>query len=260
MKPKLERKVTIVQKASAGDDGTGSFEGYGSTFGHVDSYGDRIMPGAYADTIENFLKRGASLLSHDWASLPIGTITEAKEDSIGLWLLSHYHSIQSAQDARTVAKERIDRGANVGLSIGYMATDWKYVREEGADWPIRELLAIELFEISQVLVPADSYAGVNGVKSGIPFVDEAEELVTSAESFVKRSQAIHALRAKDGRDVSTASKERIQKVAESLSRLTEELTGFDFTTPVQDSSTIGERVQGMKMRSMRVQHLLRSTT
>jgi HK97 family phage prohead protease len=201
MKPKLERKVTIVQKASAGDDGTGSFEGYGSTFGHVDSYGDRIMPGAYADTIENFLKRGASLLSHDWASLPIGTITEAKEDSIGLWLLSHYHSIQSAQDARTVAKERIDRGANVGLSI-----------------------------------------------------------VTSAESFVKRSQAIHALRAKDGRDVSTASKERIQKVAESLSKLTEELTGFDFTTPVQDSSTIGERVQGMKMRSMRVQHLLRSTT
>lgn len=260
MKPKLERKVTIVQKATAGDDGTGSFEGYGSTFGHVDAYNDRILPGAYEDTIPDFLKRGASLLSHDWANLPIGTITEAKEDAIGLWLLSHYHSIQSAQDARTVAKERIDRGANVGLSIGYLARDWKYVREDGSDWPIRDLLKIDLFEISQVLVPADSYAGMNGVKSGIPFVDEAEELVTSVESFVKRTQAIHALRAKDGRDVSTASKDRVKEVATKLSDLMEELTAFERTAPVQASSPIGDKVRAMKMRSMRAQHLLRSGT
>jgi uncharacterized protein len=258
MKQKLERKIAIVTKATAGDEGTGSFEGYGSTFGHVDSYGDRIVEGAYKDTIPDFLKRGGSLLSHDWMSLPIGTITEAKEDAIGLYLVSHYHSIQSAQDARTVAKERIDRGANVGLSIGYLARDWKYVREDGSDWPIRELLAIDLFEISQVLVPADSFAGMTGVKSGIPFVDEAEELVTSVESFVKRTQAIHALRAKDGRDVSTASKDRVQEVAEKLALLNEELTAFGKTPPVQDSSTIGEKVQAMKMRSMRVQHLLRS--
>src|SRR4051812_624958 len=118
MKPKLERKTLVMVQAKASDEDTGYFEGYASTFGHVDSYGDRIMAGAYADTIPDFIRRGASLLSHDWNNLPIGTITEAKEDTIGLWLRSSYHSIQSAQDARTVAKERLDRGANVGLSIG----------------------------------------------------------------------------------------------------------------------------------------------
>lgn len=257
MKPKLERKLHAVTEVKLSEAEAGGFEGYASTFGHVDSYGDRIMPGAYEKTIPDFLKNGASLLSHDWGSLPIGMITEAKEDTIGLWVVSKYHTTMASQDARTVAKERIDRGANVGLSIGYLARDWKYVREEGADWPIRELLAIDLFEISQVLVPADSYAGMNGVKSGIPFVDEAEELVTSVESFVKRTQAIHALRAKDGRDVSTASKDRVKEVAEKLTQLTEELTAFERTMPVQDSSTIGEKVMAMKMRSMRVQHLLR---
>ena len=257
MKPKMERKIVAWQQAKDTGEGAGSFEGYGSVFGHIDSYGDRIIPGAYKDTISDFLQRGASLLSHDWNNLPIGTIANAHEDTIGLYVRSDYHSTQAAQDARIVAKERLERGANVGLSIGYMAREWKYVEEDGQDWPVRELIKIDLFELSQVLIPADSYAGMTGVKSGLPFSDEAEALVSSAEAIIERTKAIQSLRAKDGRAFSPTSGESLRTLAAKLVELSETCTVL-LAVPTKVSDADQEaKLRQMRMRSLQLQHSLR---
>jgi hypothetical protein len=64
-------------KATGDDDGT--FSGYGSTFGNVDSYGDTVAPGAFRKTIAD-AKNGNEpwpvMLSQHSQTTPIGNWTD----------------------------------------------------------------------------------------------------------------------------------------------------------------------------------------
>jgi HK97 family phage prohead protease len=78
-----------IKVAGAEDDGT--FFGYGSTFGNVDTYGDTVAKGAFAKTIAD-CKSGATpwpamLSQHGGADqTPIGIWTGMSEDDRGLKL------------------------------------------------------------------------------------------------------------------------------------------------------------------------------
>src|SRR4051812_35365834 len=62
----LERKVLPLVGGKVNDTGPGSFSGYGSLFGELDSQGDRVMRGTYAATLPQFLERGFIAWGHDW--------------------------------------------------------------------------------------------------------------------------------------------------------------------------------------------------
>nr|WP_314095185.1 HK97 family phage prohead protease [uncultured Shinella sp.] len=40
------------------DSVTGEFKGYGAVFGNIDSHGDVIMPGAFAETLAEWASKG----------------------------------------------------------------------------------------------------------------------------------------------------------------------------------------------------------
>ena len=70
-----------------------TFDGYGAVFGNVDSYGDVIQPGAFAESLAQSAKSGvwpAMLLQHGgWGMgaedmTPIGIWTSLSEDGVGL--------------------------------------------------------------------------------------------------------------------------------------------------------------------------------
>jgi uncharacterized protein len=48
---KIERQLLNLKSARIKADDPGRFSGYASVFGGVDSYGDTIAPGAFADTL-----------------------------------------------------------------------------------------------------------------------------------------------------------------------------------------------------------------
>src|SRR5688500_16147771 len=50
-----------------------------AVFGNVDSWGDRIIPGAFAKTIQEGRSRVKHLWNHDFSNPPIASITELKE-------------------------------------------------------------------------------------------------------------------------------------------------------------------------------------
>lgn len=190
------------------DAGNGSFSGYGSVFGNVDSYGDSVVRGAYAETIPTFLRDGFVAVGHDWHTTPVAYPTAASEDDYGLFFTAAFHSTDEAQAARRVMRERIEAGKSVGLSIGYRvkcSTD----RDDG----IRDLEKIDLFEISIVTVPANRAAVVTGAKSdplgGLTFAEHSTATLAAVEEFVARCIAIGGLRAKEGRVLSTATRARI---------------------------------------------------
>src|SRR5215216_287584 len=95
------------------DEGAGVLAGYASVFNNVDNQGERVKPGAFIKSLPDFLRDGFVALSHDWSSLPIGTPIEAREDDHGLYVKAAFHSTPTAQEARKVIMERLERGNSV---------------------------------------------------------------------------------------------------------------------------------------------------
>lgn len=136
----------------------GDFEGYGSVFGNVDSYGEKVMPGAFGESLARHKREGTKplmLWQHDsWQ--PIGIWEDLAEDGKGLWgkgkLLG---GVRAADEALILLKA----GAIQGLSIGYREV------ETEPDGNIRLLKKLDLLEISIVSFPANRRARIDAVKS-----------------------------------------------------------------------------------------------
>lgn len=166
----MERKLLGLDlvEVKFDDAGAGTFEGYASVFGGVDSYGDTILPGAYKKTLKK-RERPIRMRWNHWGPV-IGKWLEIGEDEKGLKVkgeLTPGHSV--AADVYASLKH----GAIDGMSIGYRPVQ---IRELGDGK--RELKEIELVEISVVEEPADLAARVGGVKSVIAECNTLKDVET----------------------------------------------------------------------------------
>lgn len=170
----LEHK--LIDLAAVGvkmlDEEHGIFEGYASTFMGVDSYGDMILPGAYANTLTNRARPVQLRWNH--TGPVIGKWLEAYEDDKGLRVKGQIvlgHSV--GRDAYALMKA----GAVTGLSIGYR------IPSGGAekDGRVRKLKRIDLVEISVVETPADMGAQIGDVKAAIDAITNLKQ----AEAFIR---------------------------------------------------------------------------
>lgn len=152
----MKTKDFALHVKDVSDDGT--FEGYGSIFGNADSYGEIVMPGAFAKSLAKHAKEKTSplmLWQHNWEH-PIGVWDELEEDAKGLKGKGRFiRGVQKADEAYLLAKN----GAVRGLSIGY-----REIRTE-PDGNNRKLLELDLMEISPVSFPANRRATITAVKS-----------------------------------------------------------------------------------------------
>jgi HK97 family phage prohead protease len=126
--------------------------GYAAVFGHPDSGGDIIRQGAFAASLEAV--RDVPLLWQHKAGAVIGRVEHLSEDTKGLRVIA---SLGGGTDARRAAKlletKRLD-----GLSFGYQ------VRKAGKKDGLRELIELELVEVSLVAEPMQSRARVHAVE------------------------------------------------------------------------------------------------
>jgi HK97 family phage prohead protease len=155
----LERKTLDVRIKSIDAD-TGEYVLYAASW-TLDRTNEMIERGAFSNLAE-FVQDGFLALGHDAKALPIGTISEATQDSVGLLVKGVFHSTPEAQAARTVMKERMGRGKAVKASIGFVTTKDAMVTERGKSY--RLLKEITLYEISYVNIPANPAAVAVSVK------------------------------------------------------------------------------------------------
>jgi HK97 family phage prohead protease len=153
------RKTCSLAEFKLSEEGDGGFSGYASTFGNKDRAGEIVMPGAFAKCQDEFKRDGFIAVGHNWAGLPVATITDCYEDRKGFFIQCEFHSTPEAQAARCVVRERIDRGKSVGLSIGY---EVKEKERTAAGLLLKEL---HVFETSIVTVPCNPEANATGAKS-----------------------------------------------------------------------------------------------
>lgn len=144
-----------------------TFEGFANTV-HVDRSADIVRPSAFRSTLGAFLKNNPQVFyNHDW-SVSVGGILEAKVMKEGLWVRGY---VQPAEDEKgepltgswgefiRMIRGQVSRGQLRTMSVGFRILKTK---EGSADHPItgdkiavREILQLELFEISLVTVPAN---------------------------------------------------------------------------------------------------------
>lgn len=152
----MKTKDFSLQVKELTEDGT--FEGYGSIFGNVDSYGEKVMPGAFVESLARHKREGSSVLmlwQHN-PNEPIGVWEDLAEDAKGLWGKGRLIlEVQKAREIHALMK----RKAIGGLSIGYRETD------TDQDGTVRILKKLELYEISPVSFPANRRARIEAVKS-----------------------------------------------------------------------------------------------
>ena len=167
----LEHKVLHLETSNIeevkAEDGTveRSIEGYASTFGNVDSYGDTVRPGAFKKTLQDKNRgRNVKFLYQHHSYEPIGVPVEIREDKKGLFFKAIFADTTRGNDAYELAK----MGALDGFSIGYRPVKYEDDNDKGT----RELIEIELGEVSLVTFEADVHAKVTNVKS-----EEAEAKV-----------------------------------------------------------------------------------
>lgn len=138
----------------------GSFEGYASVFGVRDSYNEVCLPGCFVDSLVRHKREGSwplMLWQHN-PDEPVGVWDDLAEDKKGLW--GHGHLLKGVRRADE-ALIMLNAGAIQGLSIGYREVDVKPA-ENGTP---RELIKLDLMEVSIVSFPANRRARVDVVKS-----------------------------------------------------------------------------------------------
>lgn len=208
------------------DEKNGVFRGYASKFNGIDSYGDTILPGAYAKVVKT-VKALPIFLNHETHDVPIGLYTLVKEDDKGLYVEGSLTlSIPKARDVY----EAIKAGSLSGLSVGILLTHNDYELKDPDDiWSGRTIKNVSgLREISVCTYPADNVARISAVKSegDVKTIRDLEERLrdagfskVDAMAFISNAKAV-ILDEKRRRDSETEVEKavigRIKHLSQSL--------------------------------------------
>ena len=174
-------------KAEESESSTGVFTGYASVFGNVDSYGDVMVQGAFADTLKEWEGRKIPVFyGHDLTDPMnnIGYVESAEEDDTGL-LVKCVVDTEGPGNGPIVYKllkeGRIDR-----MSFGFYVNDADH--KDGKTYIKR----VSLLEVSVVPAPANPEAAITDVKSK----KEAEEMTPEEIAELVVKPIIEALESK----------------------------------------------------------------
>lgn len=168
-----------LKDADVAADGT--FSGYASVFGEVDSYGEVVKKGAFKASLKAWAKKDQlpRMLWMHRADTPIGIYTLMREDDRGLYVEGKL-ALDTQAGAEAYALLKL--GALDGLSIGYIATQWT----ENTKTEIITLEVIDLWEVSLVTFPANDQARISGVKTAI-FDDGRLPSLKEYEAFLREA-------------------------------------------------------------------------
>jgi len=209
-----------------------------AVFNNVDSVNETILPGAFKDSITK--KKPKGVWMHNW-ELPIALTTVCEElapgdarlpDAIkdlgGLLIEADFNlDTQRGREAFSdVAKGLVDE-----YSIGYD------VLAEGYKEGVRQLITLDLFEWSPVLVGANRATSTIGVKDNGGYEATFSSLVTEVESVLSWTKARVDMRKKEGRVLSASN---IATISGFISTVKEKLVELEAliasATPTQKDS------------------------
>ena len=156
---KLELKIDRI---GAKDNLTaGQFTGYASVFGNVDSVGDKIIKGAFAESLKDFGDGGAGIPCY-WChetsdpEMNLGSTLEATEDEHGLFVKVQLDldNPKAAYAYKLLKEQRVRQ-----MSFAYQVTNGENKKD------CFEITGCKIFEVSIVPVGANQATSIESVKA-----------------------------------------------------------------------------------------------
>lgn len=178
------KSCPVLVKAVGPADGLeeGVFEAIVSVFGNVDSYGDRVIEGAFKDSLDEWAASGDPIPSYwshrmDDPDYNIGEVLEAKElapgDPLlpasikelgGLYVKVQVDLDEEAKKARQVY--RLLKGRRVTqFSFAYDIRDYAIVKAEGDSEQVWELRKLHIYEVGPTPIGANQATELLDVKA-----------------------------------------------------------------------------------------------
>jgi len=148
-----------LSKKEEGESPEYTFEGYASVFGNIDSGKDRIVKGAFSETLEDRGKRSIKVLYQHDMTAPIGVVEEAYEDDRGLYVKGKITPTTQGKDAWLLMKDNVINE----MSIGFIVKESDVIREDKG--LVREIKRVDLFEVSPVTWGMNSETEITDTKS-----------------------------------------------------------------------------------------------
>ena len=216
--------------------------GYLSTFGNLDNGGDIVLPGAFDASLASG-RKVKFLFGHNDEKV-LGPPLQLRVDDHGLFATGRISRTQLGADIHTLLLD----GAIDAWSIGYLPTDVGFKESDDERGLIRLLKAVDLFEGSLVAVPMNEAAVVTGVKQqrpgdGLDYEQHAAALLDGVEEFLGRTRHGAERRAKEGRAISTARRQRMAGVSGSLRQAADEIDAMlEETSPPEKAAAYSPRL------------------
>lgn len=168
----MKKLKTFQIKAVESEKSDVHFEGYASTFGNTDRYGDVMVKGCFDETVKK--KSVIPMLFNHETNLVIGKL-ELSTDDKGLFAKGLFNlNDPQAQNVYDLLK----MGALNSMSIGFITKDYEVIdtKKPYSGWNIKEA---EVVETSVVTVPANEQALITNVKSFFTDENEMKNFVSS---------------------------------------------------------------------------------
>ena len=221
----MARVKSAAVKLKAGpDDGLqeGQFEAYASVFGNKDSYGDIVLPGAFAETLAEWKDSGnviPLLFGHNMSDpdYNIGGVVDAKEDDKGLLTLNQL----DLENPKAVQTYRLLKGRRINqMSFAYDILEGGEAQSKDDDGKQEywyELRKLKLYEVSVVPIGANQETEILAVKA----LENLAGVTLTVEQKAALLPAYHALGGLLGQqgkqDAATASAGKSSKDADEAS-------------------------------------------
>ena len=205
-------------------DGEGTVEAFVSVFGNVDSYGDRVMLGAFADSISAKLPK--MVWQHD-ITRPIGKTLSAEEIPAGDARLPERLKEHGALYVKGVFNLNTTDGKDAYEHIKFGSIDeYSFGYEEVETTPLadgtKELNKVNIIEWSPVTVGANPMTMTSNVKAMTleEKLDVAATLIAQSE---QHAVAYADMRSKAGRVLNSRIRGMILSLADQLKDVSKNL-------------------------------------
>ncbi|WP_338683935.1 HK97 family phage prohead protease [Streptomyces acidiscabies] len=229
-------------KAAGTNEGTeeGVFEAIVAAY-NLDSVGDKITPGAFAETLAEWKGRGDPIpvlwshMSHD-PDYHIGEVLEAEERPEGLWVKARIDLDEGTKARKVYDLLKGRRVTQFSFAYDVEEGSWVEVKDGPGYYELRKL---KLYEVGPTLIGANQSTELLDVKSAAgealritlngPAVASGEAVRAAVEKAMDdhiahvREAVDAAVDAKAGRTLSAKNEERVAEIARLAKELLDSL-------------------------------------
>jgi len=142
--------------------------------------------------------------------------------------MDHYRTIKFAKE----------HDASTEWSYGYIAEKVSFGEFEGQQ--VRFLEKLKVFEVGPVMMGAGLDTGTLVIKEHRTFQDHAAAVLAAVAGFTSRAESLADLRGKEGRDLSTANKERLVALQTELGTLQAKIIALLEAAGGEGKAALGE--------------------